>query len=79
MARGEAEACWEQASPLARACFACAKSGSQCRPVVPAGEAAAKALGDYLVVNGSNPTADGGARDPHFTRLARAAIASRTR
>ncbi|KAF4507385.1 hypothetical protein G6O67_006027 [Ophiocordyceps sinensis] len=40
--------------------------------VVATGEAAAKALSDYLVIHGSNPTAD---RDPHFSRLARAAIA----
>ncbi|KAF4509430.1 hypothetical protein G6O67_003606 [Ophiocordyceps sinensis] len=54
------------------------KAGSQCRPVVAAGESAARALSDYLTIHGSNPTADGGARDPHMrtkhlvSKLARA-------
>ncbi|KAF4509073.1 hypothetical protein G6O67_005379 [Ophiocordyceps sinensis] len=48
------------------------EAGSQCRPVATAGENAAKALADYLVVHGFNPTTEGEARDPHFTRLARA-------
>ncbi|KAF4510845.1 hypothetical protein G6O67_002704 [Ophiocordyceps sinensis] len=50
-------------------------TGTQCRAVAVTGEPAARALAEYLAVHGSNPSAEG-ARDPHFARLARAAIAT---
>ncbi|RCI16209.1 hypothetical protein L249_1873 [Ophiocordyceps polyrhachis-furcata BCC 54312] len=68
LAHGTQRGCFEQASPHARRCFACAKIGTKCQPVSDAAAAAAKALAKFVDENWPLSDKDEAAR--RFRRVA---------